>query len=187
MPQPSEICFKLIYDLILTSLLHLVLSCLSLIFICISISFFIELHFYKYCFLKSSSCEYRGKDFQYLVTLFSEPIAYLKKYLTQDSSVANHIVLSYSVLFDPLRPYELQHTRISCPSPSPRACSNSCPLGQWYHPNISSSAIPFSLYLHFFLSSGSFLMSQLFTSDGQSIGDSLQHQSFQWIFRVYFL
>ena len=52
------------------------------------LNIFIEFHFYKYCFLKSSSCEYRGKDFQYLVTVFSEPIAYLKKYLTQDSSVA---------------------------------------------------------------------------------------------------
>ena len=59
-----------------------------------------------------------------------------------------------------------------CPSPTPRACSNSCPLSQWCHPIISSSVIPFSSWLHSFPASGSFLMSQLFTSGGQSIGVS---------------
>lgn len=81
---------KLIYDLILTSLLHLTLLCLSLIFICISIFFYIEFHFCKYWFLKSSPCKYKGKDFQYLVTVFSAPIAYLKKCLTQNFSVAKY-------------------------------------------------------------------------------------------------
>ena len=58
-----------------------------------------------------------------------------------------------------------------CPSPSPRACSNSCPSSQWCHPTISSSVVPFSC-LQSFLASGSFQMSQLFASGGQSIGDS---------------
>ena len=46
-----------------------------------------------------------------------------------------------------LRPHGLQHTRLHCPSPTPRACSNSCPSSRWYHPTISSSVIPFSPYL----------------------------------------
>ena len=59
-----------------------------------------------------------------------------------------------------------------CPSPTPRACSNSCPLSRWHHPTISSSVIPFSSCLQSFSGSGSFLMSQLFTSGGQSIAAS---------------
>ena len=59
--------------------------------------------------------------------------------------------------------------RLSCPSLSPRACSNSCPLSQWCHPTISSSVILFSSCLWSFPASGSFPMSQFFTSGGQSI------------------
>ena len=70
-----------------------------------------------------------------------------------------------------LQPYGLQHTRLPCPSPSHRVCSNS-PLIQWCHPIISSSAILFSCCLQSFPTSGSFPMSQLFTSCGQSIGAS---------------
>ena len=66
----------------------------------------------------------------------------------------------------------LQHTRLACPSLSPRVCSNSCPLSLWCHPTISSSVIPFSSCLQSFRASGSFPMSQLFTSGGQSIGAS---------------
>ena len=65
-----------------------------------------------------------------------------------------------------------QDTRPPCPSPSPRACSNSCPLSQWCHPTISSSVVPFSSHLHSFAVSGSFLMSQFFASAGWSIGVS---------------
>ena len=64
----------------------------------------------------------------------------------------------------------LQHTRFRCPSPTPRACSNSCPSSQWCHPTISSSVIPFS-HLQSCPTSGSFQMSQSFTSGGQSFGD----------------
>ena len=66
----------------------------------------------------------------------------------------------------------LQHTRLPCPSPTPRAYSNSCPLSRWCHPTISSSVIPFSSHLQSFPASGSFPMSQLFASCGQSIGAS---------------
>ena len=69
-------------------------------------------------------------------------------------------------------PHELQHARLPCPSVSPRACSNSCPLSCWCHPTISSSVTPFSSFPQSFPASGSFLMSQLFVSGGQSIGAS---------------
>ena len=71
-----------------------------------------------------------------------------------------------------LQPHGLQHARLSCPSPSPGACSDSCPLSQWCHPTISSSVIPFSSCPQSFSASGSFPMSQLFASGGQSIGVS---------------
>ena len=58
----------------------------------------------------------------------------------------------------------LQHARLPCPSPSPRACTNSCPLSQWCHPIISSSVVPFLSCFQSFPASGSFLMSQLFKS-----------------------
>ena len=71
-----------------------------------------------------------------------------------------------------LLPHGLQHTRPSCPSPTPWACSNSCPLSRWCHPTISSSVVPFSSHLQSFPASGSFPMSQFFASGGQSIGVS---------------
>ena len=68
--------------------------------------------------------------------------------------------------------HRLQHTRLPCLSPSLEVCSNSCPLSQWCHPTISSSVIPFSSCPQSFPASGSFPMSRLFASDGQSIGAS---------------
>ena len=65
--------------------------------------------------------------------------------------------------------YELQHTRFPCPLLSPGVYSNSCPLSQWCHPNISSSVTPFSSCPQFFSASGSFPMSHLFSSGGQSL------------------
>ena len=84
----------------------------------------------------------------------------------------NVLLFSCSVVSDSLRPHGLQHARLLCPSPSPRACSNSCPLNQWCHPAISSSVLPFSSCPQSFPASGSFPMSQLFASDCQSIGVS---------------
>ena len=71
-----------------------------------------------------------------------------------------------------LRPHGLQHARPPCPSPTPAVYSNSCPSSRWCHPTISSFVIPFSSRLQSFPSSGSFQMSQLFASGGQSIGVS---------------
>ena len=73
-----------------------------------------------------------------------------------------------SVVSNSLRPHGPQHTRLSCPSISLGACSNSCPLNWWCHPTVSSSVVPFSC-LQSFPASGSFLRSQLFASGGQSI------------------
>ena len=73
---------------------------------------------------------------------------------------------------DFLRPHGLHHARLPCPSPTPGACSNSCPSGWWFHPTISSSVVPFSSCLQSFPASGSFQMSQFFISGGQSIGVS---------------
>ena len=66
----------------------------------------------------------------------------------------------------------LQHARPPCPSPTPRACSNSCALSWWCHPTISSSVVPFSSHLQSFPESGSFPVSQFFASGGQNIGVS---------------
>ena len=79
---------------------------------------------------------------------------------------------NHSVISNSLQPHGLQHTRLPCPSPTPGACSNSCPLSRWCHPAISSSVISFSSCLQPFPASGSFPMSQFFTSGGRSIGVS---------------
>ena len=80
---------------------------------------------------------------------------------------------SHSVMSDLLWLNGLQHTRPPCPSPSPGACSNSCPLSWWCYPTISSSVVPFSSCLQSFPTSGSFLVSWLFASGGQSIRASV--------------
>ena len=75
------------------------------------------------------------------------------------------------VVSNSLRPHELQHARSPCPSPTPGVYSHSCPLSWWCHSTSSSSVIPFSC-LRSFPESGSFPMSQFFTSCGQNIGVS---------------
>ena len=79
---------------------------------------------------------------------------------------------SHSVVSDSLRPHGLQHARPPCPSPTPGACSNSCPSCRWGHPTISTSIIPFSSCPQSFPASESFPVSQFFASSGQSIGVS---------------
>ena len=84
------------------------------------------------------------------------------------SWVLNFIIqFSPSVISNSLRFHGLQHARLPCPSPTPKACSNSCPLSQWSHPTISSSVTPFSSHLQSFPAPRSFL-SQFFASGGQS-------------------
>ena len=87
--------------------------------------------------------------------------------------VINWLLLSScSALSDSLWPHGQQHARLRCPSPSPGACSNACPLSQRCHPTISSSGVPFSSCLQSFSTSGSLLMSQFFPSAGQNTRDS---------------
>ena len=79
---------------------------------------------------------------------------------------------SRSDMSNSLWPHWLQHARPPCPSPTLRIYSNSCPLSRWCHPTTSSSVVPFSSHLQSFPASGSFQMSQFFTSGGQNIGVS---------------
>ena len=79
---------------------------------------------------------------------------------------------SHSIMSNSLRPHGLQHTRPSCPSPTPRVYSDSCPSSQWCHSTISSSVVPFSSCLLSFPASGSFPMNQFFILGGLSIGIS---------------
>ena len=106
-----------------------------------------------------------AEDGQVVVLAASEsPAGLLNAGSVQFSSVTQ--------LCPTLRPPELQHARPPCPSPTPRVYSNSCPLSLWCNPTLSSSVIPSSSHLQSFPASGSFQMSQFFTSDGQSIGVS---------------
>ena len=82
------------------------------------------------------------------------------------------VQFSRSAVSDSLRPHELQHARPPYPSPTPGVHPNPCPLSRWCHPAISSSAVPFSSCPQSLPASGSFQMSQLFASGGQSIGVS---------------
>ena len=84
----------------------------------------------------------------------------------------NSVQFSCSVVSNSLQPLGLQHARPPCPSPTPRVYPNSCPSSQWCHPTISSSVVSFSSRIQSFPASGSFPMSQLFASGGQSIGVS---------------
>ena len=93
------------------------------------------------------------------------------------------VQFSHSVVSDSLRPHEPQHARLLCPSPTPRAYPSPCALSRWCHPTISSSVIPFSSCPQSFPASGSYQMSQLFTSGGQSIGDSAS-TSVLWVAKI---
>ena len=79
---------------------------------------------------------------------------------------------SSSLMSNSLWPHGLQHARLPCPSPTSRACTNSCPLSRWCHPTIPSSAVPTSSRLESFPASGSFPKSQFFASSGQRFGVS---------------
>ena len=84
-------------------------------------------------------------------------------------SFVQWLLFSHSIVSNSLQSHGLQHNRLPCPSPSAGTCSDSCPLREWCHPSISSSVIPSSSCPKCFPESGSFQMSQLFVSGGQSI------------------
>ena len=91
-------------------------------------------------------------------------------YSFSDSVIS--VQFSHSVVSNSLWPHEPQHGRPPCPSPTPRVHPNPCPLSWWCHPTISSSVVPFFSCPQSFPASGSFQMSRLFASGGQSIGVS---------------
>ena len=82
------------------------------------------------------------------------------------------VQLNHSVVSNSLWAHGLQHTRLPCPSPTPRARSHSCPSSQWCHPTISASVVLFSSHLQSFPALGFFSISQFFTSGGQRVGAS---------------
>ena len=92
-----------------------------------------------------------------------------------------------SVMSDFLWPHGLQHARLPCPSPTPGACLNSCPLNRWCHPTITSSVVPFSSHLQSFPASGSFKWLSSSHQVAKVLEFQLKYQSFQWIFRTDFL
>ena len=101
-------------------------------------------------------------------------ILYINEYLESTKMAPtipcqfSSVQFSSSVMSNSLQPQGLHHTRLPSPSPTPRAYSNSCPSSRWCHPSVSSSVIPFSSRFQSFPASGSFQMSQFFTSGGQS-------------------
>ena len=106
----------------------------------------------------------------FIVSIVSNPV-WTQQYISSWQSWAE-LQFSCSVVSDSLRPRGLQHVRPPCSSPTPGVYSNSCPFSWWCHPTISSSVVPFSSHLQSFPASGSFQMSQLFASGGQSTGVS---------------
>ena len=85
-----------------------------------------------------------------------------------NASLNSSVQFLHSVMSNSLWPHGLQHTRLPCPSPTPGACSNSCPSSWWCHPTISSSVVPLSFCPQSFPASGSFLMNHFFASGDQS-------------------
>ena len=100
----------------------------------------------------------------YILFQFGPRLCYIK-----ETKIAE-LLCSHSVVSNSLQSHGLQHARFPCSSLSPGICSNSRQLSQWCHPSILPSVSPFSSCPQSFLTSGSFPMSQLFASGGQSIG-----------------
>ena len=130
-----------------------------------------HIHMYHVFFIHSSIVEYLG-SFHILA-------------IVNDAIVNNCCSVTKSSLT--LQPHGLQHARLPCFSLFPRVCSDSCPLSWWCHPTISSSVAPFSSYPQSFPESGSFPMFSFSNQVANVLELQLQHQSFQWIFRVDFL
>ena len=104
--------------------------------------------------------------------ILDDTVLFILQNLAEISSPLCSVQFSHSVMSDSSWPHEPQHTRSPCPLPTPGVYSNSSPLSRWCHPTISSFVVPFSSNLQSFPASGSFPMSWLFASGGQSIGVS---------------
>ena len=111
-----------------------------------------------------------AESHRFWVIMFS--LLFVSRNLLTSFLISSIVQFDHSLVSNSLRSHGLQHARPPCPSPTPRVYSDSCPLSQWCHPTILSSVAPFSSCLQSFPASGSFQMSQFFTSGGQSIGVS---------------
>ena len=120
---------------------------------------------------------------QFYFSLYTWIICLFYYVLWFSSFIEISLMFSHSVVSHSLRSHGLQHARLPCP-PSPRACSNSCPLSQWCHPTISSSVIPFSSCLNLSQHQGIFQWVGASYQVTKLLELQLQHQSFQWIFRT---
>ena len=130
------------------------------LFITVFTTLYYNFYFHSYLLLWTEHSD--GQNYV-LFTLVSPVLA---------QCLAELLLFSHSVKSNSFQTHGLQHARLPCPSPVPRACSHSCSSIWWCHPTISSSVIPFSSCLQYFPASGSFLMSWLFASGGWSIGTS---------------
>ena len=130
------------------------------------------------------SCRRMGKTELCELSTVEKDAALTKHFISTHFFEPVVVVQSLSCFW--LRPHRLQHIRHPCPLPSPRICSNSCPLSQWCHPTVLSSVIPFSSCFQSFPASWSSPMSQLFASGGQSIGTSASASVIPMIIQVWF-
>ena len=115
--------------------------------------------------LTGSEEQMQQRFFHWICSLCKNSIMNMRLYPAMFILLHTHlsVQLSSSVVCKSLWPHGLQHTNLLCSSPTPRACSLSCPLSRWGHPSISSSFVPFSSCLQSFPASGSFLRNQFFT------------------------
>ena len=144
-----------------------------------SYSIFLSLtHFTYHDALQVNSCCCKWQDF-----LSYGCVVFLCVCIRHSGS---YLQFSHSAMPSSLKLHGLQHARLPCPSPTPGACSNLCPLSRWYHPTISSPAVPLSSCPQYFPASGSFPMSQFFSKVVKILEFQLQHQSLQWVFGTAF-
>ena len=170
-----------------TNLRHLLKSHseLQLYFLYSNFFFF---HLYKHLYFLTN-------PFEFLTSCsFPSPWLYVcayswlhVNYIRSKGNTFSSVQFSCSVMSDYLWPHEPQHARLPCPSPTPRAYPNLCPLSHWYHPTISSSVVPFSSCLQSFPASGSLQMRQFFASGGQSIGVSASSSVLPMNIQAWFL
>ena len=119
---------------------------------------------FKACILEPNSLDFNPISLYHLLTIYNDLYLTSVKWVCILQLFLHSIQFSFSVVSDSSRPHESQHARPPCPSPTPGAYSNPCPLSRWCHPTISSSVVPFSSCPQSFSASWSFQMSQLFTS-----------------------
>ena len=133
-----------------------------------------SVHLLALWFVPSLHCRWHHSGFS--PPLLSQVLSSAQWGVSQHSTAVtvqfSSVQFSCSVVFNSLWPREPQHGRPPCPPPTPGAYPNSCPLSRWCHPTISSSVVPLSSCPQAFPASGSFQMSQLFTSSDQCIGVS---------------